>query len=172
MDRSAPSDLRRVWKQDTVPVIVRKGKGHKLRVKLPKAREDFELLRRAQAFLQATRPKGRQPVWLYQFNGWEVSQDWFSELVDHILNRFGAVYIIQPYREQEKCASACMNARGYECQCSCMGSNHGAGGPDAGWFEVSEVFATRWGDTHLACRLMKRAGDIFVDETLCHLRLP
>lgn len=157
MEQSAPNDLRRIWKQNAVPVIVRKGKGHKLRVKLPDASDDFEPRRRALAFLQATRPNGRQPEWLLQYMGWEVSQDWFSDLVGHILTRFGKLFIIQPYREQEKCASRCMTAQGHECQCSCMGANHGAGGPDAGWFEVSETFATRWGDSYLACRLMERS---------------
>lgn len=158
MEKNAPDDLRLIWKQDAIPVIVRKGKGYKLRVKLPNIRDDSKLQRRARAFLQAARPKGRQPEWLNQYRGWEVSQDWFSNLVDHILARFGKLYIIQPYREQEKCALACMNAQGHECECSCMGANHGTGGPDAGWFEVSETFATRWGESHLACRLMKRSG--------------
>lgn len=156
MDQSAPIDLRRVWKQDLIPVIVRKGAGHKLRVKLPGSSETFDERLRACAFLQAARPKGRQPDWLDQYGGWEVAQSWFSDLVDHSLARFGRLYIIQPYREQEKCASACMNAQGHECQCSCMGAHHGAGGPDGGWFEVSETFATRWGESHLACRLMER----------------
>jgi hypothetical protein len=154
MDRTAPNELRHIWKQENIPVIVRKGKGYKLRIKLPNVGDDLGRRRKEQSFLQAARPNGRQPAWLTQFAGWEVSQGWFSGLVERILDRFGKLYIIQPYREQEKCASACMNARGHECECSCMGANHGAGGPGAGWFEVSETFATRWGESHLACRLM------------------
>ncbi|MEP1497973.1 MAG: hypothetical protein ABJK50_20985, partial [Pseudophaeobacter sp.] len=61
--------------------------------------------------------------------------------------------IIQPYREQEICARACQEALGHECQCSCMGANHGAGN-DGSWFEVSDTFSTRWGDRELACRLL------------------
>lgn len=156
MDKDAPSDLRAIWRQHAIPVIVRNGRGHKLRVKLPGASDDFEVRRRIRAFLQIVRPKGRQPDWVSRFSSWEVANSWFSDLVNHILGRFGELYIIQPYREQEKCASACMNALGHECQCSCMGANHGAGGPGGSWFEVSETFATRWGDAHLACRLMKR----------------
>jgi hypothetical protein len=34
-----------------------------------------------------------------------------------------------------------------------MGANHGFGN-DGSWFEVSETFATRWGEEELACRLM------------------
>jgi hypothetical protein len=63
--------------------------------------------------------------------------------------------LIQPYREQEKCAPSCFNARGHDCQCQCMGANHGRGGPNAGWFVVSDTFATKWGEEHLACRLME-----------------
>jgi len=156
MENSAPSNLRRIWKQNDIPVIVRKGKGYKLRVKLPHPGDDFANRLRARALLQSIRPKGRQPQWLDQFDGWELSQDWFSDLVDHLLKRFSKLYIIQPYREQEKCASRCMNARGHDCECSCMGAHHGAGGPNGGWFEVSETFATRWGESRLACRLMSR----------------
>ncbi|WP_354134437.1 hypothetical protein [Bradyrhizobium sp. S3.9.1] len=63
------------------------------------------------------------------------------------------VYIIQPYREQEICARACQEAQGHECQCSCMGANHGVGN-DGSWFEVSDTFSTRWGERELACRLL------------------
>jgi hypothetical protein len=62
--------------------------------------------------------------------------------VDRSLAKYSKVYIIQPYREHEKCAPACQNAIGHECQCSCMGLYHGAGN-DGSWFEVSETFATR-----------------------------
>jgi len=154
MEISAPDDLRRIWKQKEIPVIVRKGKGHKLMVKLPHPSPDFEELRRARQFLQSTRPRGRTPVWAERYSGWEIPQDWFNNLVDCLLKKFEKLYVIQPYRHQEKCASACMNAVGHECQCSCMGAHHGSGGPGAGWFEVSETFATKWGDEELACRLM------------------
>ena len=60
---------------------------------------------------------------------------------------------LQPYREQEVCARACQEAQGHECQCSCMGANHGIGN-DGSWFEVSDTFSTRWGERELACRLL------------------
>jgi hypothetical protein len=81
------------------------------------------------------------------------SKAWFNDFVERSLVQYGNVYIIQPYREQEKCSPACQNAVGHECQCSCMGLYHGAGN-DGSWFEVSGTFATRWGSQELACRLM------------------
>jgi hypothetical protein len=91
--------------------------------------------------------------WIDKHRYWELPKAWFNDFVDRSLSRYGKVYIIQPYREQEKCAPACQNATGHECQCSCMGEHHGAGN-DGSWFEVSDTFATRWGDLHLACRLL------------------
>jgi hypothetical protein len=84
---------------------------------------------------------------------WELPKSWFNDFVDRALKRYGKVYIIQPYREQEICARACQEALGHECQCSCMGANHGIGN-DGSWFEVSDTFSTRWGERELACRLL------------------
>jgi hypothetical protein len=51
---------------------------------------------------------------------------------------------------------ACLGAEKHECQCSCMGANHGAGN-DGSWFEITDYFATRWGERSLACRLLVAA---------------
>jgi hypothetical protein len=157
MDAGAPEDLKRIWRQDELPVVVRKGAGYPLQVKLPHPRNDFEWTTSARRWLRAPHPRGRIPEWRQNYRGWEVPKAWFNDLVERLLARYGRLYVVQPYREQEKCAPACMNAVGHECQCSCMGANHGAGGPSAGWFTVSETFSTRWGEEHLACRLMTKA---------------
>jgi hypothetical protein len=95
----------------------------------------------------------RHPKWNERGKHWEIPKSWFNALIDKSLKRFGRIYVVQPFREQEKCSPACMNAVGHECQCSCMGANHGAGN-DGSWFVVSDTFATRWGERELACRLM------------------
>jgi hypothetical protein len=95
------------------------------------------------------------PLWVKNEKYWEFPKSWFNDFVNRALERFEKVYIIQPFREQEKCAPACMKAKGHECECQCMGANHGAG--DKGrWFVVSESFATSWGSSQLACRLLKK----------------
>ena len=83
----------------------------------------------------------------------EITKAGFNNLVNRCLRRWGLIYVIQPYQEQEICALACMNAIGHECQFSRMGANHGQG-DDGGWFSTSEAFAARWADSQLACRLM------------------
>lgn len=147
--------LKSVWNQRQTPVVLRRGgKGQRLRIRLPFAKDN-------RSWLQAE--KRTAAVWCSEEHYWEVPKAWFNGFVEKALNRYGFLYVIQPYREQEKCAPACLNATGHECQCSCMGANHGAGN-DGSWFEVSETFATRWGSQHLACRLMSvknRESDLF-----------
>lgn len=48
-----------------------------------------------------------------------------------------------------------LNALGDECQCSCMGEHHGSQGPAGRWKVVSNSFATRWGESAVACRLIR-----------------
>lgn len=140
-----PFRLRAVWNQHDVPVILRRtGKSERPRIRLP-----FDQHNRA--WLKAGRRT--EPVWDVSEKCWEVPKAWFNDVVRAALERYGRLYVIQPYREQEVCAPACWNAVGHECQCSCAGENHGTGG-EGSWFEVSEVFATRWGERRLGCRLM------------------
>ena len=144
MKESSPR-LRKIWNQKDIPVILRRtGRGMKLRVRFPYKEDTYSWLRNG---------RHTKPIWVAKQEYWELPKSWFNDLVNRSLDRFGAVYIIQPYREQEKCAPACLNATGHECQCSCMGANHGAGN-DGSWFEVTDTFAARWGELELASRLL------------------
>lgn len=137
--------LRAIWNQQLIPVALRRtGKGERLRVRLPYAESNGEWLQNG---------RRSSPKWFTSKKYWELPRSWFNDFVNRSLERYGKVYVIQPYREQEKCAPACLNATGHECECSCMGENHGAGN-DGSWFEVSDTFATRWHDRDLACRLL------------------
>lgn len=144
--RRDDEELRKVWRQSSAPVIIRRTKkGQQHRIRLPYDDNNRDWLRNDRAI---------RPVWFAQQHYWEIPKAWFNDFVNRSLLRFGSVYIIQPYQEQERCAPACMNAVGHECQCSCMGKNHGAGN-DGSWFEVNEAFATRWNEEEWACRLLR-----------------
>ena len=137
--------LKAAWNQKTIPVALRRdGKGERVRVRLPYADDNYAWLRNGRRI---------RPSWNSALGCWESPKAWFNDLVNRCLRRWGLIYVIQPYQKQEICAPACMNAIGHECQCSCMGANHGQG-DDGGWFSTSEAFAARWGDRELACRLM------------------
>lgn len=136
---------KHVWNQQLTPVVLRRtGPGEKLRVRLPYASDN-------RRWLQNDRRVA--PEWICGGSYWELPKSWFNDFVDRALVRYGKVYIIQPYREQEICARACREARGHECQCSCMGANHGVGN-DGSWFDISDTFSTRWGERKIACRLL------------------
>ena len=143
--------LAAAWRQREVPIILRRtGEGEKLRVRLPGPLErelDHDRWLR----------NGRRSYPRWKGNGayWEIPKAWFNDFVDRALDKFGSVYIVQPYRETEVCARACREAQGHECECSCMGAGHGAGMDDS-WFEVSEAFAVRSSAPMLACRLLSR----------------
>ena len=135
-----------IWNQREIPVILRRtGKGKRLRLRLPYAETNRAWLRNN---------RHTSPVWIADKRYWEIPKSWFNDFVERALATYGAVYVVQPYREQEKGSPACLNAVGHECQCSCMGRNHGAGN-DGSWFEISETFAMRLGKQMLACRLMR-----------------
>jgi len=139
------ADARTVWNQGLIPVVLRRN--GPIRVRLPYAQDNRQWL---QAGHRA------QPAWIPEGKYWELPRVWFSDFVDAALIRFGQVWIIAPHREKEVCAPACWNAQGHECQCSCLGANHGMGA-NGNWFVVSETFAVRWGERQLGCRLLTRS---------------
>lgn len=144
-------NLRRVWSQREIPVVLRRtGKGEQLRGRLPGLLE-FNV--EGRRWIQ----NGRRniPSWSRRGLYWEFPKAWFNDFVERSIRDFGAVWIIQPYRETEVCARQCMEAKGHECQCSCMGANHGSG-MHGHWFEVSEAFAVRTSSPQLAARLLRR----------------
>lgn len=147
MHTSDSSDIGKVWRQSLVPVIYRDGGKKPLMLRLPFSQDNYVWLRG---------DSQRKPVWVQNHKYWQTPKSWFNNLVDRCLRRYGKVYLIQPYRVQEKCAPACWNAKGHECQCSCMGANHGTQNQDGDWFVVADTFATRWRNRELACKLLSR----------------
>ena len=138
-------DINKIWRNGTIPVVYRPG-NNDIKIKLPYAEGNRKFLKGG--------TRKREPVWDKKKKFWKLPKSRFNNIVDDILNRYKRVYIIQPYTETEQCAPACMNAQGYECQCSCLGANHGAGN-DGRWFEISESLALKYGEDILGCRLLK-----------------
>jgi hypothetical protein len=139
-------EARRVWHQTTIPVAFRQTeKGAQLLVRLP-FRDDNRI------WLNSL---GKSSVdWNKVKKHWPLPKSWFNNFVESSLKRYGKLYVIQPYIEHEICAPACRDAEKHECQCSCMGANHGIR-DGSGWFDVSQTFAIRFGEKRMACRLMQ-----------------
>ena len=145
MEQSAAA----IWKQDKVPVIYRQGNGPLL-VRLPYSANNREWLRSDNL---------RKPLWIKQYSGcWQIPNNWFNDLAHRMLQKFPRLYVIQPHRVMEKCAPACWNATALDCQCSCMGKNHGSQQALGRWWIVSETCALKWRGRELACQLIERAS--------------
>lgn len=144
MEDNGEQKIRTIWNQKHIPVIYRRGDGP-LMIKLPYAVDN-------RIWIKGT--KRNKPKWNSKYTCWETPKAWFNDLVTKILSRHKKVYVIQPYRKQEKCAPSCWNAKGHECQCSCMGEYHGTEGPNGNWLIISDTFATLWHEKELACRLI------------------
>jgi hypothetical protein len=140
-------DAAAIWRQKRVPVIYRQGGSKPLMIRLPFAPDNRIWLRGE---------RQRKPEWNEQFKCWLTPKSWFESVVSQCLHRHGRVYVVQPYKAHEKCAPACWNARGFECECSCMGANHGSHSPSGKWRVISETFAIQWHERQLACRLIER----------------
>ena len=137
--------LKAIWNQRTAPVLLRRLGCRPLALRVPDRTSNLDWVRDG---------RRRTPLWMEQGSYWELPRAWFNSLVVQLLDEFDRVYTIQPFRSQQKCAPACWNALGEDCECSCMGERHGSNHPGRGWKIVSETFATRWGEEEFACRLL------------------
>jgi len=158
-----PRTAKEIWRQKLIPVIYRRAKGEPLLVKLPFTNNN------PRDWLRADRH--RIPRWDQQYKCWQVPHAWLDKLVEQLLIHYGKVYLIQPHKTIEKCAPACWNATGFECECSCMGEKHGSLS-GAGWYVVGETFAFKWQTRELACRLIVRPamGEIFEEPSVTSLQ--
>jgi hypothetical protein len=151
MDLEDKSRILAVWNNTSgIPVLSRpRGTSvsdSQLKFRLPFNKENRSWLRNE---------RRTKPYWNGELDRWELPKAWLNDLVERTLLKFGKLYIIQPYREHEKCSHSYGHAQGYECQCSCMGVNHGSG-TDEGWLDISDAFSVRWGIDHVSCRLLTR----------------
>jgi len=145
MDHQTYEQLKQIWNQQNIPVVLRSGGKEKLKTRVPYSKDNRAWLKVGHRI---------DPEWDKEKKYWALPKSWFNDIVIKCIEKHGRVYVIQPYREQEKCAPACWNAKGHECNCSCMGANHGSQGENADWLVISDAFATRWGEKEYACRLL------------------
>lgn len=138
--------LTGVWRQSQLPVVFRRARPSPLLVKVPYVQGNMDWLRNDQH---------RKPSWNAQYKAWETPQAWFESTIKLCLTRYKKCYVVQLHREKQICAPACWNATGIDCECSCMGDNHGHGRPSGRWYEIDETFAVSWGIQKYACRLIR-----------------
>ena len=95
----ASDELRAVWRQNDLPVLLRMGDGHPLRIKLPGDHASPHWRFLAARWVRQNRHT--KPRWDPRYKCWEVPKKWLNELVAQALVGYKKLYLIQPYREQE-----------------------------------------------------------------------
>jgi hypothetical protein len=80
--------LRRIWGQGRIPVVLRRGKGEPLRVRLPYAEANRAWLRGENR---------NKPQWNPRFKCWETPKSWFENLIRRALWIYESIYAIQPF---------------------------------------------------------------------------
>ncbi|MEO7933256.1 MAG: hypothetical protein ABIT76_08880 [Chthoniobacterales bacterium] len=150
---SRDKNLLIIWEQKKIPIVYRQGGAKPLLIRLPFARDNRAWLKE--------RPRQKEPQFLENYKCWEIPKSRFEEIVEKSILRYKQVYVIQPYRKHEVCAPSCMNASGFECECSCLGANHGRGN-QGNWFEIAETLSVRWSEREYACRLITQKSDSMI----------
>ncbi len=147
MENANRNEIEIVWKQGKIPVIYRPPKTGDILIRFPN-------LPISEKWLNEGRKK--KPILVNDVIPiyWKFPRSSFNIMVNRILVKYRSLYIIQYYNAQEKCASKCQNAEGFECECSCMGKYHGDSNPKGKWYHVSDTFATQWKGQSLAYRLL------------------
>jgi hypothetical protein len=67
---------------------------------------------------------------------WTLPRNCLARLVHAAIDRYGQVDLYRDMRALSKCDRRCQRAQGYDCDCSCLGVNHGQ--ESAGWVAVGE----------------------------------
>lgn len=133
------------WTQTAIPVVYRRRKAKDVLLRAPYMPDMRHLL----AGLGRKRPR-----WWKTQQCWILPSSWLSRVIALMLELHGRTYLMQWHYKSEKCAPACWNAKGFDCECSCLGANHGSR-DEAGWHVISDVCATRQCDATLACSLIE-----------------
>jgi hypothetical protein len=64
---------------------------------------------------------------------WRLPRNCLVKLVTAAIDRYGYVVVCRDMARLSRCTTACLNATGIECDCSCQGLHHGQNA--GGWFE-------------------------------------
>lgn len=139
------------WQQFEIPVIVRtrkiEGKNPRLRIRLPEHPDPF-------ALLKGVNKRNRNPIEKEKQRYWELAYGRLNEMVETLSKTFGHVILIQPVRETMVCARKCIEASGFECECSCLGANHGSQHMDSAWYEIEDTYAVSHGAEYASLKVI------------------
>jgi hypothetical protein len=80
-----------------------------------------------------------RPEWNRHDKRWELARQHMRVLVEALAQRFGSVEVSIDFRNGSRCDVRCRDAEGDDCDCQCMGENHGGAAYWRAWKEVGET---------------------------------
>jgi len=141
------------WNQHSVPVILRRKRTREgnpvLRIRLPRRHTNYGVLK-------GDKPQNRNPEYRSEGDFWEIPYSRLNDIVRILVAYYGQVILMQPVKHRQVCARACMEAAGFECECSCLGANHGSNNMDSSWFEVDDTYAVMYRDEEVSLRVISK----------------
>ncbi|MGW2057433.1 hypothetical protein ACWCOZ_26560 [Streptomyces sp. NPDC001840] len=70
---------------------------------------------------------------------WEIARPHLRTIVEALADRFGEVEVILQFVTTERCDTRCQEATGDDCECSCLGVNHGGAAYWRKWILVGDT---------------------------------
>ena len=80
-----------------------------------------------------------RPSWNAKSDRWEIARHHLRPLVEAMADRFAAVDVFIDSRAITKCDTRCRDAEGDDCDCQCLGENHGGAAYWRDWRLVSDT---------------------------------
>lgn len=90
------------------------------------------------AWLGSIRTRGRGLLWQREERHCECHSAWLAALAEVVLAHHCRVWLMQQFDCRAGCNESCITGRGLDCECGCLGRNHGAGLVD-GWAQRIEA---------------------------------
>jgi hypothetical protein len=94
-----------------------------------------------------------RPEWNRTARRWEIARQHMRTVVEALAERFGIVEVTIDFRTTSRCDSRCRDAEGDECDCQCVGENHGGAAYWRNWVEVGETTLVAAGG--ISCRTFR-----------------
>lgn len=108
------------------------------------------------AFIHRTLGSMVRPDWNRLENQWEIARQHMRDVVEALAERFGVVEVTIDFRSTSRCDIRCRDAEGDDCDCQCLGENHGGAAYWRSWQHVGETTLVDVGITRRTFRVVAR----------------
>ncbi len=152
-------EMRQLWTNVLHPILYRPGDSKPLMLRLAAPGKSKPQIHSVEEFQFLFRPKHHHPRWDMAKRHWELPNSWLDWIVRRVVQEKGTLYLVQYMNSFQTCSRQCQEAKGFDCECSCMGARHGENDIDSGWYEVTDLFAVKSEGQQLSCRLIVSTPD-------------